>query len=75
MVLGVFGDNDMADGICTEYDEEGNGAMAAPRLREFLESFAEDRRHYCSVCLPDYSECFHEAVAIIDFTCDDIIVE
>jgi hypothetical protein len=75
VALGLFGDNDQADGICEEYDEEGNGAMPAPRLREFLESFPDDRRHYCSVCLPDYADCFNEAVAIIDLTCDDIIVE
>ncbi len=71
VVLGVFGDNDLDDGICTEYDTAGNGAMGAPVLREFLESFDEDRRQFCSVCEESYQQCFHEAVKIIDDTCDD----
>lgn len=71
VVLGVFGDNDQPDGICEEYDpEQGNGAMPAPLLRDFLESFG-DHGHYCSVCLPDYTDCFLEAVSTIDTTCEE----
>jgi hypothetical protein len=72
VMLGLFGDNDQPDKICTEYDDNGNGAVAAPTLRAFLESFEEDRRQYCSVCLPDYSPCFLEAVDIIDMACEDV---
>jgi hypothetical protein len=73
VVLGVFGDNDLADGICTDYDTAGDGAEPAPLLRQYLELWDEDRVQYCSVCLPDYTECFLKAVEIIDNTCDDIV--
>jgi hypothetical protein len=73
VVLGIFGDNDLPTGICEEYDEmtDGDGAMPAFTLREFLELFPDDRRHYCSVCLDDYSECFKSSVDTIDTTCED----
>jgi hypothetical protein len=76
VMLGIFGDNDLPDGICDEYDDvgAGDGAMPAPALREFLELSPEDRRHYCSVCLDDYSECFKSAVDTIDTTCEDFTV-
>ena len=71
VVLGVFGDNDLADGICDPYDPDmGQGAMAAPLLRDFVDSFG-DHGHYCSVCLPDYNDCFLEAVSTIDTTCEE----
>ncbi len=75
VVLGVFGDNDLPDGICEEYDQGGNGAEGSPRLREFLTSFDEDHRQYCSVCLESYASCFNEAVEDIVTTCDDDIIE
>lgn len=75
VMLGVFGDNDLSDGICQPQDPlDGSGAQAAPLLREFTDSFG-DHGHFCSVCLPDYSECFLEAVSTIDMTCEEFDVE
>jgi hypothetical protein len=73
VMIGIFGDNDLPDGICEEYVEgsDGDGAMPAPALREFVGLFSEDRRHYCSVCLDDYAECFKSSVDTIDTTCED----
>ncbi len=75
VVLGVFGDNDQPNPICDEPDGNGNGAEPAPRLREFLELFPQDRRHFCSVCLDNYTDCFLESVSIIETACDNIIIE
>jgi hypothetical protein len=72
VVLAIFGDNDLTDGICLPYDDDGNGAQPAPLLRTFVKSFAEDRIKYCSVCLEDYSQCFLDAVSVIDTTCQEI---
>jgi hypothetical protein len=74
VVLGLFGDNDMTDGICMPYEpSSGTGAEASPLMREFLEWFG-DQGHYCSVCLEDYTECFLEAVSTIDTTCDELVI-
>ena len=75
VILGVFGDNDLTNGICGPFDPYvGTGALAAPLLREFVDSFGE-QGHFCSVCLPDYGECFQDAVNTIDMTCDDFVLE
>ena len=66
VVLGLFGDHDQPGGTCTNGDE----AEPAPRLRQFVESFA-DRGFSGSVCAGDYSPFFAEAVGIIDVTCDE----
>ena len=73
VVIGIFGDNDLPDGICTEY-KGFTGAQEAPRLRTFVNSFNKKGK-FCSVCLPDYSDCFAEAINIIDTACEDTIVE
>ncbi len=75
VILGIFGDNDLVDGICLPYNPSvGTGAQPAPLLREFVDSFGE-QGHFCSVCLPDYGECFQDAVNTIDMTCDDFVLE
>ena len=71
VVIGIFGDNDLQDPVCTEL-EGSTGAFAAPRLRQFLDSFG-DHGFFCSVCAPDYSQCFADAVRIIDSTCKSYI--
>jgi len=73
--LGLFGDNDLPDGICQPYDPfQGLGAQPAPLLRELVDSFGDHGR-YCSVCLSDYSDCFLDAVTTIDTTCDEFDIE
>ena len=69
VVLGLFGDNDQPGGICQDL-ADSNGAEAAPRLREFVDSWG-DRGFYGSVCASDYDDFFTEAVGIIDTTCEE----
>jgi hypothetical protein len=75
-VLGLFGDNDLEPHQCTQLDDLFGlvGAEAAPRLRQFLGLWSDEHRRFCSVCLNDYSECFRDAVEIIDMTCDDYVL-
>jgi hypothetical protein len=65
---------DGADGndICPELDKCGNGIDGAQINGRILE-FARMFTHYfvCPVCAPDYSECFTEAVGIIESACDN----
>ncbi|MEM9458275.1 MAG: hypothetical protein AAGF11_29130 [Myxococcota bacterium] len=73
VVLGLFGDNDLPVGICEDMSEDDNdGAEAAPRLREFVDSFG-DKGFYGSVCAPSYDSFFQDAVALIDVTCEEFI--
>lgn len=71
VVLGLFGDNDQPGGICQDL-VDADGAEAAPRLREFVDSFG-DKGFYGSVCAPSYDEFFQQAVSLIDVTCDEFI--
>ena len=74
-VLGVFGDPEEPDTPCGKGGAFGGGnAQHAPKLQQFLDSFGE-KGHFCSVCSYDYSECFYEAVAGIDTTCEEYITE
>jgi hypothetical protein len=72
VVLGLFGDNDQPGGICQDLAGGTDGAEAAPRLREFVDSFG-DKGFFGSVCAPSYDEFFQEAVGLIDVTCDEFI--
>ncbi|MEX1365941.1 MAG: hypothetical protein AB1Z98_22630 [Nannocystaceae bacterium] len=72
VVVGLFGDNDQPDGICEDLVGGEDGAEAAPRLRQFVESFG-DRGFFGSVCAGSYDPFFQEAVALIDTTCDEFI--
>jgi hypothetical protein len=64
VVIGFIGDKDQPNAVCT-------GNEAAPRLREFVESFPNGVHD--SVCLPDYSTVFAEAASVIDTACDDFV--
>ncbi len=73
VVLGLFGDNDLPDGICEDLaGGSDDGAEAAPRLRQFVESFG-DKGFFGSVCAPSYDPFFQEAVALIDTTCEEFL--
>lgn len=65
VVLGLFGDNDEAAGICT-----GDGAEPSARLRAFTESWGP-RGIAGSVCANSYNSFFDEAVGVIDTTCEE----
>ena len=69
VVLGLFGDNDQPAPICQDL-MDSNGAEAAPRLREFVDSWG-DHGFFGSVCASDYDDFFTEAVGIIDTTCEE----
>ncbi len=72
VVLGLFGDNDLPGGICQDLADGSDGAEAAPRLREFVDSFG-DKGFFGSVCAPSYDAFFMEAVGLIDTTCEEFI--
>ncbi|MCX4239931.1 hypothetical protein [Paraliomyxa miuraensis] len=72
VVLGLFGDNDMPGGICQDLADGSDGAEAAPRLRQFVDSFG-DKGFFGSVCAPSYDSFFQDAVALIDSTCEEFI--
>ena len=72
VLLGLIGDNDLGDGICEPYDDLGDGAQGAPRLREFITMFGP-RGIVGSVCAPDYAPFFTSAVDVVDTTCDEYI--
>ncbi len=68
VVLGLVGDSDRADAVCTPYEyPEGDGAEPGLRLRQLIESFPYGS--WSSVCQSDYAEFFNEAVADIDAAC------
>jgi hypothetical protein len=70
VVLALVGDTDLPNPVCEPIN--GNvGAEPAPRLRELAESFTYGQ--WCSVCSPDYTPCFEEAVSIIDTACDEYV--
>jgi len=73
VVLGLFGDNDQPDGICTPLSHDfATGAESAPRLREFVEMWGP-RGHVGSVCAEDYAPFFASAVDSIGQACEDFI--
>jgi hypothetical protein len=68
VVLGLIADNDIpgglpGDGAC----DESNGTPS-PRLQRFVESF--ELGSLGSVCSPDYSSFFADAVSRIDTACE-----
>ena len=65
VVLGLVGDPDVPNGVCNDQ------ADAAPKLRSFAESFTNGQ--WSSVCAPDYSPFFLDAVDSIDFVCDNFV--
>jgi hypothetical protein len=69
VVLGLVGDTDVPGAIC-EPIADVFGAEPAPRLRQFVELFG-DRGIWASVCSPDYTPFFEQAVGLIDAACDE----
>ena len=68
-----LGDTDEPNGLCAPYDEgTGDGAEQATRLREFVQNFG-NKGLLGSVCAPNYTSFFNDAVALIDTTCDDFV--
>ncbi|MEM6992325.1 MAG: hypothetical protein AAF721_17570 [Myxococcota bacterium] len=68
VMLGLVGDTGLRDAMCDVPLNEG-GAENADTLREFIDTFGE-RGLWGSVCAPDYSPFFGEAVTLIDDACD-----
>jgi len=65
VVLGLFGDNDMANAICPPFVEDGQeGAEPAPRLRQFVQAW-DDRGLAGSVCAEDYEPYFAELADVL----------
>jgi hypothetical protein len=62
VVLGLIGDNDQPNPVCTE-----GLAEASPRLRTFAESFTYGS--WASICTLDYAPFFDTAVSFIDTAC------
>jgi len=62
VVLGLVGDSDVAGGTCTS-------GQPAPKLRQFADSFTQGQ--WGSVCAPDYTPFFQQAVSVIDAACDN----
>ena len=72
VVLGLLGDPDVDGGSCGPFDPTDNsGAIAAPRLREWVQSFP--RGDWASVCSGDYTPFFLAAISVIDEVCDDFV--
>ena len=70
VMLGLFGDTHLPNAVCTTTDQNMGGAHAGPHYQSYVESFG-DRGHWCSVCEPEYSTCFGEAVSVIDTACEE----
>lgn len=69
VVLGLVGDGNLASGACPlEWDPDQDGGEPAPRLQEFVGMF--ENGIVGSVCTPDYTPFFLEAVSVIDTACD-----
>jgi hypothetical protein len=62
VVLGLLPDGDLGMPLCGE-------ATLAPRITEFLQLFDSSSR--ASICEPDYSPFFTEAVSVISEACED----
>jgi hypothetical protein len=65
VVLGLLPDGDLQNPLC------GAEAVPAPRMSEFLDQFEASSR--ASVCEPDYSPFFLDAVSVISETCDEFV--
>jgi hypothetical protein len=63
VVLGLVPDGDLAMPLC------GAESVLAPRLTEFLQLFDSSSR--ASICEPDYSPFFLDAVSVISVACDE----
>jgi hypothetical protein len=64
VVLGLVPDGDLDMPLC------GGEAVLAPRITEFLQLFDSSGR--ASICEPDYSPFFLDAVSVISVACDEL---
>ncbi len=71
VALALVGDAGQPGSICQPYDENGDGAEDAPRLRQWADAFTHGS--WGSVCEADYSDFFANAVAVIDTACDEFV--
>jgi hypothetical protein len=74
VVLGLFGDNDQQGSVCgppADPNNGGTGAEPGVRLRAFTEMF--DHGVVGSVCAPDFTPFFEQAVSVIDTTCEEFV--
>jgi len=74
VALGLLDDCEAANSLCAPCGDPNSGdagAERSPRLHEFVTSFPY--HVLCSVCAPDYTECFIEATEIIDLSCDEFV--
>ncbi len=71
VVLGLVGDTDVPNATCQPI-QDVLGAEPAPRLRQFVELFG-GRGIWASVCSPDYTPFFQQAVGLIDAACDEFV--
>ncbi|MDC0721155.1 hypothetical protein [Nannocystis bainbridge] len=72
VVLGLVGDSNLPGGVClpdVDPNMNGNGAEAAPRLQSFVGMFPNGVLG--SVCAPEYTPFFIDAVDVIDLACDN----
>jgi hypothetical protein len=75
VVLGLLGDTGLPGAVCPPDSVPGsNGGEYSPRLIEFVESFGA-RGLWGSVCAPDYSDLFAQAVGVIETACDEFTPE
>ncbi len=71
VVLGLIGDTGLPGAVCPPDSVPGStGGEYSPRLISFVESFGA-RGLWGSVCSPDYSDFFEQAVALIDTACEE----
>lgn len=70
VMLGLVGDTGTPGAICDPLDDSaGEGAEESPRLREFIGSMQNNVLG--SVCAPDYTDFFQDAVDLIETTCEE----
>ncbi len=71
VALALIGDNDQPGGICQPLDHATyEGAEAAPRIRQFVESFGT-RGKVASVCANDYTGFFMQTIDTIEQACEE----
>jgi len=74
VVLGLFGDTDQPNAVCTTTDQNAGGAHDGDLFRLFIDKFP-NRGSWASVCETDYAPFFARAVSVIDTTCDEFVPE
>jgi hypothetical protein len=73
VMLGLFGDTHLANGVCTHTDQNmPGGAHHSPHFESFVGMFG-DRGQWASVCEDDYTPFFASAVSIVDEACEEFV--